>query len=35
MNYEKVSINVDNKLLAKIDLLVSEGFYSTRSDFIV
>lgn len=34
MNYEKVSVNVDDKLLAQIDLLVADGFYSTRSDFI-
>ena len=34
MNSEKVSVNINNDKLAKIDLLVSEGFYSNRSAFI-
>ena len=34
MNSEKVSVNINNDKLAKIDLLVSEGFYSNRSTFI-
>jgi len=34
MNYEKVSVNVEDKLLAQIDLLIADGFYANRSDFI-
>ena len=34
MNNEKVSVNINDDKLAKIDLLVSEGFYSNRSAFI-
>lgn len=34
MNYEKVSVNIDDKKLSKIDLLVENGFYANRSDFI-
>ena len=34
MSSEKVSVNINNDKLAKIDLLVSEGFYSNRSAFI-
>ena len=34
MNSEKVSVNINDDKLAKIDLLVSEGFYSNRSAFI-
>lgn len=33
MNYEKVSVNVEDKLLAQIDLLIADGFYANRSDF--
>jgi len=34
MNYEKVSVNIDDKKLANIDLLVENGFYANRTDFI-
>ena len=34
MNSEKVSVNINNDKLAKIDMLVTEGFYSNRSAFI-
>ncbi len=34
MNSEKVSVNINDDKLAKIDMLVSEGFYSNRSAFI-
>ncbi len=34
MNSEKVSVNINDDKLVKIDLLVSEGFYSNRSAFI-
>lgn len=34
MNYEKVSVNIDDKKLSQIDLLVENGFYANRSDFI-
>ena len=34
MNSEKVSVNISDDKLARIDLLVSEGFYSNRSAFI-
>lgn len=34
MNGEKVSVNINDDKLARIDLLVSEGFYSNRSAFI-
>lgn len=34
MNYEKVSVNIDDKKLASIDLLVENGFYNNRTDFI-
>ncbi|MBQ1826524.1 MAG: hypothetical protein II126_01005 [Erysipelotrichaceae bacterium] len=34
MNSEKVSVNINDDRLAKIDLLVSEGFYANRSAFI-
>ena len=34
-NYsEKVSVNMNSATLASIDLLVDNGFYSNRSDFI-
>ena len=31
---EKVSVNVNTSTLAAIDLLVDNGYYSNRSDFI-
>ncbi len=31
---EKVSVNINEEALSKIDLLVEDGFYSNRSDFI-
>lgn len=31
---EKLTINIGNVDLGRIDLLVSEGFYSSRADFI-
>ncbi|MBQ0101281.1 MAG: hypothetical protein KBT31_00605, partial [Firmicutes bacterium] len=34
MNYEKVSVNIDDKKLAQIDMLVENDFYANRSDFI-
>ena len=34
MNYEKLSVNVNNESLALIDLLVDERLFSNRSDFI-
>ena len=34
MKNEKVSVNINDDKLAKIDLLVSEGFYNNRSHFI-
>lgn len=34
MNGEKVSINMTDEVLSKIDLLVEDGFYANRSDFI-
>lgn len=34
MNYEKVSVNINDKNLAKIDLLIANDLYSNRSDFI-
>ncbi|MFA6675860.1 MAG: hypothetical protein WCS49_03205 [Bacilli bacterium] len=34
MSYEKVSVNVEDKSLAYIDLLIADGFYANRSDFI-
>ena len=34
MNSEKVSVNINDDKLARIDLLISEGFYSNRSAFI-
>ena len=34
MKSEKVSVNINDDKLAKIDMLVSEGFYSNRSAFI-
>lgn len=34
MEYEKVSVNVDDRKLSQIDLLVEKGFYANRSDFI-
>jgi len=34
-NYpEKVSVNINTSTLAQIDLLVDNGYYSNRSDFI-
>ena len=32
--HEKVSVNVNISTLSSIDLLVDEGYYSNRSDFI-
>ena len=34
MTGEKVSINMPDEVLSKIDLLVEDGFYANRSDFI-
>jgi Arc/MetJ-type ribon-helix-helix transcriptional regulator len=34
MTSEKISVNVSSEVLAKIDLLVEDGFYSNRSDFV-
>lgn len=34
MNYEKVSVNVDDKKLSQMDLLIENGFYANRSDLI-
>lgn len=34
MNYEKVSVNIDDKKLSQMDLLIENGFYANRSDFI-
>lgn len=34
MNSEKVSVNINDDKLSKIDLLVSENFYANRSVFI-
>lgn len=34
MNNEKVSVNVSDEALARIDLLVEDGFYANRSEFI-
>ncbi|MGN0311829.1 MAG: hypothetical protein ACI4CC_03545, partial [Lachnospiraceae bacterium] len=34
MNYEKVSVNIGDKELSQMDLLIESGFYSNRSDFI-
>ena len=34
MSGEKVSINMTDETLSKIDLLVEDGFYSNRSDFV-
>lgn len=31
---EKVSVNINSSTLSQIDLLVDNGFYSNRSDFI-
>ena len=31
---EKVSVNINSSTLSQIDLLVDNGYYSTRSDFI-
>ncbi len=31
---EKVSVNMNSSTLAQIDLLVDQGYYSNRSDFI-
>ena len=33
-NNEKVSVNMNIGTLSQIDLLVDQGFYSNRSDFI-
>ena len=33
-NSEKVSVNINVATLSSIDLLVSQGYYSNRSDFI-
>ena len=34
MTGEKVSINMTDEALSRIDLLVEDGFYANRSDFI-
>lgn len=34
MTGEKVSVNISDEMLSKIDLLVEDGFYANRSDFI-
>ena len=34
MDNEKITINLGHVDLGRIDLLVQEGFYSNRSDFI-
>lgn len=34
MKYEKVSVNIGEENLAKMDLLMEGGFYGNRSDFI-
>lgn len=34
MTSEKVSVNIPDEALSKIDLLIEDGFYSNRSDFI-
>ncbi len=34
MNYEKVSVNISDKKLSQMDLLIENGFYTNRSDFI-
>ena len=34
MYSEKVSVNMNSATLASIDLLVDNGYYSNRSDFI-
>ncbi|MBO5967767.1 MAG: hypothetical protein J6S14_04635, partial [Clostridia bacterium] len=31
---EKVSVNINSSTLSEIDLLVDNGYYSNRSDFI-
>ena len=31
---EKVSVNINSSTLSNIDLLVDNGYYSNRSDFI-
>lgn len=31
---EKVSVNINSTTLSEIDLLVDNGYYSNRSDFI-
>ena len=33
-NTEKVSVNINIGTLSQIDLLVDQGFFSNRSDFI-
>lgn len=34
MNYEKVSVNINDRNLSQIDLLIENDFYTNRSDFI-
>lgn len=34
MQYEKVSVNIDDRSLVKMDLLIDNNFYSNRSEFI-
>lgn len=34
MTAEKVSVNMNDEVLSKVDLLVEDGFYANRSDFI-
>ncbi|MBO2516609.1 MAG: hypothetical protein CW338_04915 [Clostridiales bacterium] len=34
MTSEKVSVNINDEILSGIDLLVEDGFYANRSDFI-
>ena len=34
MNYEKVSVNISDKKLSQMDLLIENGLYANRSDFI-
>ena len=34
MNYEKVSVNINDKKLSQMDLLIENGLYTNRSDFI-
>ena len=34
MNYEKVSVNIGDKKLSQMDLLIENGLYTNRSEFI-